>query len=109
MPSAARSDASETTAEQTGTDGASPSIPMGKMRLLSDQHADAARRFIQRRNELDPQARTELADRLARMIATELGVGLGSWPDAEAFLSEVVSCLIRARGGEDSAGPSARR
>ena len=108
LPSAARPDVSATTPQQDGTSRSGPSVLMGKAHLLSHEHADAARRFMQRRDELAPPARAELANRLAQLIAADLDVALGSWPNAEAFLSEIVSCLGGARGGEDSAGLSAR-
>jgi uncharacterized RDD family membrane protein YckC len=109
LPSAAHPAVSAARHDQDATGGSANSALMAKVRLLSDEHAAAARRFIQRRDELDPHARAQLANRLAQSISADLDVGLGAWADAEAFISEIVSCLSRARGGEDGAGASPRR
>ncbi len=69
-------------------------------RLLRAEHAQAARRLLERRDQLEPGVRANLARRLAAQIATHLSI---SWSDpttAEQFLQAVVDChdeLARSR------------
>jgi len=69
---------------------------MSSIRLLPEHDAEAARAFLERRDELPQDVRDQLATRLTRTISLHLGVSAAAWPAAEEFLAEVVACHQRA-------------
>jgi len=71
-----------------------PEVPLGRVMDplpdtagLTEQDYAAVRAYLQRRAGLDPAARRELAERLAR--ALEPRVGAMTTPDAETFLDSI--------------------
>ena len=64
--------------------------------LIDETECAAAVRFLERRAELDPAVRLQLANRLAEPLVAHLpGMSLADFPSAEAFLAAVVR--LRAR------------
>ncbi len=65
---------------------------MAHIRRLTAPQAEAAERFLERRHELDPEARAQLASRLAHSISSHLGISAAAWAGPEQFLGAVLAC-----------------
>jgi uncharacterized RDD family membrane protein YckC len=77
-------------------DGSTPELPFDAS-AVSEAHYDVARAFLQRRFELDPEARRTLAANVANSLRRSLAVAPGYRPDQDERFLESVAAAYQAR------------
>ncbi|MFO7947139.1 MAG: RDD family protein [Armatimonadota bacterium] len=64
-----------------------------KISMLTDEDIRAARRFMDRREGLDPQTRGRLAQRISQALSSRIDVSTSRWPGPEQFIESVVAAV----------------
>lgn len=77
-------------------DGAAPDLPFDAA-AVTEAHYDLARAFLQRRNELGPEARRTLGADVASSLRRSLGVAPGYRPDQDERFLESVAAAYQSR------------
>jgi uncharacterized RDD family membrane protein YckC len=83
-------------AREGATAGAPPGSRVLDASAVTAQELSAVRRFLERRADLDPLARRELAHRLEQGLRPKVS-GAGSTRDPERFLEELADAKARGR------------
>ncbi len=64
-----------------------------KISMLRDEDIQAARRFMDRREDLDPQTRTRLAQRISHALCSRMETSTARWPGPEQFIASVAAAV----------------